>query len=96
MKTYLSSGDNPGEANGFMDGQAYADALAEAGLGDADLPILAAVMDKLQAAEGYDELRKGLLELYRGEPPPDALGATLQNLLVLGELAGRVAVLEDA
>ncbi len=79
-----------------MSGQAYADALGDAALEGAKLPILAALLGKLEAAENFYELKKGVLELYRTEPPPNDVSETLQNLFVLGDLAGRVAVLEDA
>ena len=98
MKT-LASGDDPRGASGFANGQAYADALAEAGVvqGAAALEgFVQRVAAAVAEAEDPAALRRALLELYRREGVPDALAGTMRNSLLLGELAGRVAVLEDA
>ena len=94
----LASGAPASSAPGFVAGQLAADAVADAGArdtarlsrGDA-ARVLAAVLE----AEDYDGLRAALLEVYAGLDP-EAFAERVRQALVVAELTGQWAVLEDA
>lgn len=93
----LASGDRLAQAKGFVRGQLYADALGDqgreqgAGILASDM---ASVLSVIQAATDYDSLREGLIKLY-GKMDPAELAGLMEKALVLADLAGRHAVLED-
>lgn len=93
----LASGDRVSASSGFVQGQLYADRLADnarvTGAGRI-APLVAAVSQALEQAQDYEALRGQLLELLPGISP-DALAALMENALLLSELAGRYAVLND-
>lgn len=96
-RAFLASGDKPGQARGFIRGQLYADALADHGRGrgvEALAPDVGEVLSLIQEARDYAELREGLIKLY-GKASPDELAGLMEKALLLAELAGRHAVLED-
>ncbi|MFA4974675.1 MAG: DUF935 family protein [bacterium] len=94
----LASGDSADSAKGFIRGQQYADALA-ANARDQGAAALSPWIDEvagiIEKAESYESMRKALLKAY-----PNVSGDEFENLtaraLVLAEMAGRLAVLEDA
>ena len=93
----LASGDQVRTSSGFVQGQLYADRLAdnarEAGARSMR-PILARVLEAIDQAEGYDALRARLLELFPSLNPDD-LATLMENALILADLAGRYAVRSD-
>lgn len=93
----LASGDRVRASSGFVQGQLYADRLADnAREAGAPLmrPVLARVLEVIDQAEGYDALRTRLLELFP-ELNPDDLATLMENALLLADLAGRYAVQSD-
>lgn len=93
----LASGDPPASARGFLRGQIFTDAVGDQGkqLGrDAVAPDLAGLLDVVAASGDFDQLRQGLMDRY-GEMTPQALAAVTEKALILAELAGRYAVLDD-
>jgi len=93
----LASGATRAEASGFLDGQGYADELVIAGaaaggaLLEADLARVLALVDSVKS---LDELEAKLGELYVGMDP-ERLSETVERFMVLADLAGRAAVLQD-
>ena len=102
MKTHLASlasGDSANDAPGFINGQTYADAVSLAAVAEAAASLekyVAQVGELINEAESPEALRRSLLELYRREGEPKVLGDVLERGLLMSELAGRVAVSEDA
>lgn len=93
----LASGDRVSASSGFVQGQLYADRLADNALQEAAprvTPWLQALGRAIEEAQDYEVLRERLLELLPGISP-DALAALMENALLLSELAGRYAVLND-
>ena len=93
----LASGATRAEASGFLDGQGYADDLvaegvkAGSGLLEADLKRVLALVDSVRS---LDELETKLSELYQGMDP-ERLSETVERFMILADLAGRAAVLQD-
>jgi phage gp29-like protein len=93
----LGSGDSPRDAPGFIDGQLYADALAERGRQRSAQALrenLDSVLQLVVASRDFDELRAGVRELYP-RLDPDEFSERLEQVLVLAGLAGRLAESED-
>lgn len=93
----LASGDSVDTARGFARGQLYADRLADVTAGNgatATRPMLDRVIELVQAAGSYDELRETLLNEYANLDVDD-LAELTESSLVLASLAGRLAVLGD-
>ena len=94
----LASGDNPNNAGGFVRGQLYAD-----GLGDetgkratsAFAGYVQQVNNAISEASDYDDLRQRLALLYRDSDPRE-FAELMERALILGNMAGRLAVFEDA
>ncbi|MFO7178994.1 MAG: DUF935 family protein [Pseudomonadota bacterium] len=94
----LASGTPTGRARGFLEGQLYADALTERSLErgkQALKPTIDAILEELDAARDYDDLRERLRARYR-TMSPEELSGLVQSAMLLGELAGRTAVNRDA
>lgn len=94
----LRSGLTAAESSGFLNGQLYADALVEraAKQGVAALkPSIDAILEELDAATGYDDLRERLRARYE-ELEPEEISALIEAACVMAELAGRAAVNEDS
>jgi phage gp29-like protein len=93
----LASSDQVRTSSGFVQGQLYADRLAdnarEAGA-TSMRPVLARVLEAIDQAEGYDALRARLLELFPSLNSDD-LATLMENALILADLAGRYAVRSD-
>lgn len=94
----LQSGADVSENRGFVNGQLYVDALVEratdAGI-QALQPTLDAVLEELDAARDYEDLRERLRARYE-QLDPEELSELVGSVMLLGELAGRAAVNEDA
>ena len=82
-------------ADGFTNGQLYADALADGLLEQNVLePDLQQLQKIIANATDYDDLRAKLLKTY-AKMNPDELANLLEQAILLGDLAGQHAVLED-
>ena len=93
----LASGDDPDDARGFIEGQLYADALADDAVprGKRALAVdLKVVLDIIDSSTDYSDLRVRLREVY-ADMSADAFSRVLEKALVLGDLAGHHAVLQD-
>jgi phage gp29-like protein len=93
----LASRASNRENQGFIDGQLYADALAESATehgAEALQPDVRTVLEIVEASSDYDELRTRLRKAFRGMSP-DRFSAIVEKALILGELAGRASVLQD-
>jgi hypothetical protein len=94
----LASGDKLNKGRGFLEGQLYADALTERGTAaglKALEPTIDAVLEELDAATDYDDLRERLRARYE-KLDPEELNDIVFSVMALGELAGRVATNQDA
>jgi phage gp29-like protein len=83
--------------SGALRGQAYADAVADKARERATQalkPDVMHVLGAVAASNSYDELKGRLIELY-GNMEPSHFAVILQRAMLLAELAGRLAVLED-
>lgn len=93
----LASGDRVRASSGFVQGQLYADRLADRAREAAPerlAPLVTQVGRALEQAQDYEGLRARLLELFP-QVQPDELAALMENALLLAELAGRYAVWSD-
>jgi phage gp29-like protein len=93
----LASGDRVALSSGFVQGQLYADRVADEAIGAA-VPLLRRWLDKvlqaIEEAEGYEALRQRLVDLIP-EANPAELAGLMEAALLLSELAGRYAVARD-
>ena len=93
----LASGDRPSEAKGFVQGQFYADAVADRLVqraAEVERKAFAPVMAELERAQSYDEVRAILMRHYR-DAAPEEIARLAERALLLAELGGRYAVLRD-
>jgi phage gp29-like protein len=96
-RAVLSSGAARAEVSGFVDGQAYADELVEAGalaggaLLEQDLNRILALVDSVKS---LGELEAKLGELYQ-DLDPERLSETVERFMVVADIAGRAAVMQD-
>lgn len=83
--------------SGFVQGQLYADAVADAArdraAGVLD-PDVVAVLEAIDAGTSYDDIRARLLKTYRGMSP-DQLAKLTEAAFTMAELGGRHAINED-
>ncbi len=89
----LASGDPPQEAPGFVQGQLYADALADRLLSRLPDP-LAGLEAELAQAQSYEEVRGLLMRRFR-EASPEEVAALTERALTMAALAGRYGVIRD-
>jgi hypothetical protein len=93
----LASGASAAANQGFVEGQLHVDAVVEQATARA-MPRLAAlakdVAREIEAASDYEDLRRRLRKLYAGTSP-EQLNAIVQKAMMLAELSGRAAVLQD-
>lgn len=85
--------------SGFVNGQMYADDLVDSGAklgGDALKPLIGSIIDAVNDATDYESLRTAVLKLYGESLPPEQLRAVLEHCMVLAEMAGHLAVKQDA
>lgn len=95
---HLASGGSPKESPGFVEGQLYADALAENGaeLGSKLATLtLDAIREEIDAAKDYADLRARLRSRY-GEMSAADFAELVYRHMVVAELAGHHAVNRDA
>ena len=93
----LASGDRPSRARGFVQGQLYADAVADRLVrraAEVEAKAFEPVLRELLAARSYDEVRAILMRHYR-EASPEEIARLAERALLLAELGGRYAVLRD-
>lgn len=91
----LASGDM--DADGFLQGQLYADSLTERGTpagARALRPDLETLLSAVEEAEDYEDLRTRLRSAFP-KLEPERLSGLLEKAMVLAELAGRHAVQQD-
>lgn len=94
----LASGDALRKGRGFVEGQLFADALTERATAEgiaALEPTVEAILEELDAATDYDDLRARLRVRYE-DLDPEQLNDIVFAVLALGELAGRTATNQDA
>lgn len=89
----LASGDSPREAPGFVQGQLYADALADRLLERLPDP-LEGLEEELARAGSYEEVRAILMRRYR-DASPEEVAALTEQALTMAALAGRYGVIRD-
>jgi len=89
----LASGDDPKEAPGFVQGQLYADAVADWLLRHLPDP-LDDLADALAQAGSYEEVRAILMRRFR-DATPDEVAALTERALTMAALAGRYGVIRD-
>jgi phage gp29-like protein len=83
--------------SGFVQGQLYADAVADAARDRAASvldPDVVAVLEAIDAGTSYDDIRARLLKTYRGMSP-DQLAKLTEAAFTMAELGGRHAINED-
>jgi hypothetical protein len=94
----LGSGFLAAKATGFLNGQLQSDKITDettaAGVKALE-PTLEAILEELDAATDYDDLRARLRARYE-HLDPEALTEIVYRAMVTAELAGRAAVNEDA
>ena len=93
----LASGDDPTNARGFIRGQLYMDSLGDfaAVAGKKALAVdLKVVLDIVQSADSYSDMRDRLRAAFP-DMDPVAFASIVDKGLVLGDMAGREAVLND-
>lgn len=94
----LTSFARASAATGQENGQQYADELATNGLAvvqGALASTIAAIEEELDAATGYEDLLDRLRKRYANLDPSEIIDV-VESCMVLGELAGRVAVNQDS
>src|SRR5690606_6352486 len=86
------------ESSGFIDGQEYADKLADKArdrAAEALAPWVERVRQLVRNAGSVEQLRRELILLAESADKPGDLDAIAENTIVMGSLAGRAAVVED-
>ncbi len=86
------------QTQGFLDGQEYTDRLI--GFGRRLTPEMHAnfvgrLINLIDDHDNLEDLKAAAVLLFQDELPPEELAALMENLFVLGELAGMQAVNED-
>lgn len=97
-KARLASGFDPKAAVGFVEGQSYADALADHGRQRGAQAVGGFVDDLLELVDGVgslEEARAKVLDFYREALPPEELAAQAEKLFVMAQLGGFLAVRQD-
>lgn len=94
----LASGDDPQEAAGFVRGQLYTDnltdrmtRLAAEGLA----PFIDKLLAAIDGADSYENVRYRVIKTFQGQADPVKLAKLIERALLLANLNGRHAVMED-
>lgn len=98
LASLLASGFLGAKVAGFINGQAYADRLAEASTTDAIAALegtLEAILAEVNAANDPEDLKRRLYALYEGLDPEDLTELTYRAM-AMADYAGRAAVNDDA
>ncbi len=99
LEARLASGASLADNAGFGAGQLYADAAAESGAAaalEALEPTLQDIAAALEASTSYDDLRARLRTLYADSKTDTELAELVYRCMLLGEMAGRRSVVQDA
>jgi plasmid maintenance system killer protein len=94
----LASGFLASKASGFLNGQIYADKLTDEATDDGQQalePTFDAILEELEAASDYEDLRKRLQNRYE-TLNADQLAELVYRAMVMADFAGRAAVQEDS
>lgn len=94
----LASGDDPSTAKGFVQGQIYTDALTDkqVTLVAGELaPFVDRILAAINGAKDYDDVRYRVIKAFQKESDPQQLAQIIERSLLLADLAGRNAVLDD-
>ncbi|HEV8246691.1 MAG TPA: hypothetical protein VGP93_13025, partial [Polyangiaceae bacterium] len=94
----LASGFLAAKASGFLNGQLYADQVVDEATAQGIETVgitTEAILEELDAARDYDDLRDRLRKRY-ATLDPAALSQLTYRAMVMVELGGRAAVNEDA
>lgn len=87
-----------GLASGFVEGQLYADAVTEQAsreFADALQGDVRAILDVVEKAKDYDDLREQLRALYDERMDPEALNTIVHRALVMAQLGGFAGAVQD-
>lgn len=93
----LRSGRTIRAQGGFVQGQLYADAVADAARDRAAQVLdedVVAVLEAIEGGDSYDAIRARLVKTYRGMSP-DKLARLTEAAFTMAELGGRHAINED-
>lgn len=85
------------KSGGLLQGQLYADAVADTARDRAAKVLdedLVAVLEAIEGGTSYEDIRARLLKTYRGMSP-DKVAKLVEAAFTMAELGGRHAVLED-
>jgi phage gp29-like protein len=96
-KLTLSSGTSPKRAKGFIRGQLHTDDLADNAITSSVNDVsndLDAILKVILESADYESLRHNVTEAYQGLEP-ETLATRIEQAMILAELTGRWAVLED-
>ena len=95
---HLASGDDPAEAAGFIRGQVYVDDLSDKQT-ELAADALTGFVDRLSAAidgaEDYEAVRSAVIAAFLDEQDPDRIADLVAAGIVMANMAGRNAVVED-
>jgi hypothetical protein len=93
----LASGAAAKENRGFLEGQLYVDTVVEKAsevAGEVLQPTLDAILEELEAAADFNDLRERLRRRYEQLSAED-LTELVYRAMLIGDLAGRAAVTQD-
>lgn len=97
MHVVTRTGRTVRASSGLVEGQLYADAVADAARERASDVLdddVVAVLEAIEGGESYEDVRKRLLKTYRGMSP-DKLAKLTEAAFTMAELGGRHAINED-
>lgn len=97
-KKALASGFDVRNAGGFIEGQSYADALADRGAErgfEAIEDFLDGLVDAIDGIESLEDARTAVRDFYSAALAPEALAAKAEKLFVMAQLGGHLAVRQD-
>lgn len=86
-------------ASGVLEGQTYADDVVDDArtlAGEGLKPFLADLVEVVTSSSDYDDLRRKVLAKWSASESPTRVRDILQKAMMLGNLAGRAGVLQDA
>lgn len=93
----LRSGRSVPVRSGFVQGQLYADSVADHARDRAAKVLdedVIAVLEAIEAGESYDDIRERLVKTYKGMSPAN-LAKLTEAAITMAELGGRHAINED-
>jgi len=93
----LASGDDPSVAPGFIAGQLYVDDVTEDGIRRSRRHTgidLRSILRVIETSEGYPDMRVRLRQAF-SDMDPEPFARLMEKALILSELSGQHAALED-